>query len=215
MTQVKICGLKRTDDALVAADAGAAMLGFVFAPSRRRVEPEQAAAIIAAVRQTATVRTVGIFVNESPEEMNRLAELCDLDYLQLSGDEPPDVVSALSRPAIKVVHVGSAETAASLTERASRATAEMLLLDTARAGSFGGTGESFDWQAIPALDRRVLLAGGLHAGNIAGAIRAVRPWGVDVSSGVETDGAKDQAKIREFVLRALRVECGESRCREQ
>jgi phosphoribosylanthranilate isomerase len=204
MTQVKICGVKRTEDALAAADAGATMLGFVFAPSRRRIEPEQAAAIIAKVRRRVNVRTAGIFVNEDPEEMNRLADLCDLDYLQLSGDEAPETGEALRRPAIKAVHVKGGETRESVDARVRRVSAPIVLLDTAAAGAYGGTGETFDWAAIPALDRPVLLAGGLHAGNVAEAIRIVRPWGVDVSSGVETNGEKDQAKIREFVKRALK-----------
>jgi phosphoribosylanthranilate isomerase len=203
MTQVKICGLKHTDHALVAADAGATMLGFVFAPSRRRIEPEQAAAIIAEVRRRADVRTAGIFVNETPEEMNRLADLCDLDYVQLSGDEPPEAISDLRRPAIKALHVRPGDSAESLAARAGAITAPIFLLDTAREGSYGGTGESFDWATIPALDRPMLLAGGLHPGNVAEAIQIAHPWGVDVSSGVETDGEKDPAKIREFVRRAM------------
>jgi phosphoribosylanthranilate isomerase len=206
MTQVKICGLKRTEDALVAADAGASMLGFVFASSRRRLEPEQAAATIAALRRESNVRMVGVFVDAAPEEMNRLADLCDLDYLQLSGVRSLEIGSVLNRPVIKALHVGAEDTQTSLAERALPVGAPILLLDTARAGSYGGTGETFDWSRIPTLDRPVLLAGGLHAGNVAKAIGAVHPWGVDVSSGVETDGDKDPGKIREFVRRAASCE---------
>jgi phosphoribosylanthranilate isomerase len=199
MTHVKICGLKRYDDALVAAEAGADLLGFVFAPSRRRVQPEEARDIIAGLRGRTSVGTVGIFVNEDPTEMNRLADLCDLDYLQLSGHEPDDLVDALARPAIQVVHVEDDITAEALQARAASIRAEMILLDTAQQGSYGGTGRAFAWDRIPPLPRPVLLAGGLHSGNVGEAIRVARPWGVDVSSGVETNGEKDQAKIKAFI----------------
>jgi phosphoribosylanthranilate isomerase len=208
MTKIKICGLKRVDDALVAVEAGADMLGFVFAPSRRQIDPERAREIVEEVRRSgaregrpdAPPKMVGVFVNASPSEMNRIARLCHLDYVQLSGHEPDEIVAALDSPAIKAVHVEPETDHDMLAERIAESPAEVVLLDTAQAGSYGGTGESFDWTRVPRLDRPVLLAGGLHAGNVAEAIQLVQPWGVDVSSGVETKSEKDQEKIRAFAL---------------
>lgn len=204
MTVVKICGIKRVEDARVAVEQGADMLGFVFAPSSRRIEPETAREIIAALRPQSRVQAVGVFVNAAPEEMNQVARLCGLDLVQLSGDEPDDVVGVLDVPAIKAIHVRDDDSPETLRVRISASSAQTVLLDTARAGSYGGTGETFSWERLPTLDRQVLLAGGLHAANVAEAIRIVRPWGIDVSSGVEVNGEKDHGKIRDFI-RAARV----------
>jgi phosphoribosylanthranilate isomerase len=205
VTQVKICGLKRVDDARAAAEAGADMLGFVFAPSRRRVEPELVREITSEVRQQSSVKVAGVFVNADPAEMNRIAHVCSLDYIQLSGDEPDAIIAALDVPAIQVIHVDRKMPAESLNQRISATPAELVLLDTARAGAYGGTGQTFDWSLIPELNRPILLAGGLHAENVGDAVFSVRPWGVDVSSGVETAGEKDHAKIRDFILAAKRA----------
>ncbi len=199
MTVVKICGIKRIEDARVAVRHGADMLGFVFAPSSRRIEPETAGEIIAAVRDEAPVQAVGVFVNAGPEEINRVAQLCGLDLVQLSGDEPDHIVAALEVPAIRAIHVRVNDHPEVLGDRIMASSAEIVLLDTARAGSYGGTGEAFDWGLLPRLERRVLLAGGLHPGNVTEAIRIVAPWGVDVSSGVETNGEKDHGKIGDFI----------------
>jgi phosphoribosylanthranilate isomerase len=107
---------------------------------------------------------------------------------------------------IKALHVRADDTSESIAARARSICTPILLLDTAAGGSYGGTGESFDWLSIPPLERPLLLAGGLHAGNVAEAIRVVQPWAVDVSSGVETNGEKDRTKIREFIQRALSTE---------
>jgi len=201
VTAVKICGIRRVDDALVAAEAGADMLGLVFAPSRRRIDPDAARDIVTEVKRQGEVKVVGVFVNESVGEMNRIARLCQLDLVQLSGDEPDDTVAALDVPAIQVLHVGPGETAVALERRATGSEAQLLLLDTARSGSYGGTGQSFAWVVSLELCRQrpVLLAGGLNAGNVREAIRAVQPWGVDVSSGVERAGQKSEVDIRAFV----------------
>jgi phosphoribosylanthranilate isomerase len=201
MIEIKICGLRRVEDALVAAEFGASMLGFVFAPSRRRISTEAARDIVAEVRRHvgADTRIVGVFVDATAHEINQTARMCDLDLAQLSGDEPNDVIDALELPAIKVLHVGAEDTSARLLERATATSAALLHLDTARAGLQGGTGETFEWSVVTGLGKPFLLAGGLHAGNVAEAIRTARPWGVDVSSGVEADGEKDQKKIREFI----------------
>ncbi len=201
MTTVKICGIRRVEDALIAAEAGADLIGLVFAPSRRRIDPDAARDIVIEVKRQAEVKAVGVFVNESVSEMNRIARLCDLDLVQLSGDEPDDTPLALDVPAIQVLHVGLEETAADLERRAARSDAQLLLLDTSRRGSYGGTGQTFAWEVSLELCRQrpVVLAGGLNAGNVSDAIRAVQPWGVDVSSGVERAGQKSDADIRAFV----------------
>lgn len=202
MTRVKICGLKRVEDALVAVEAGADLVGFVFAPVRRRIDPGAAREIIAEVHTRSAARAVGVFVNADTMEMNALARACDLDFVQLSGDEPDDLPAALDVPSIQAIHIGPTTTAELVAMRAETSRAEILLLDTAQVGAYGGTGKAFDWSRVPELDRPVLLAGGLHAGNVGHAIESVRPWGVDVSSGVETNGEKDQEKIRAFVRAA-------------
>lgn len=214
MTVVKICGLRRVEDALVAAAAGADLLGFVFAPSRRRIEPEAAREIVAAVRVRSNAGMVGVFVNAPVDEMNAIGALCGLDYLQLSGDEDDGVAAELSLPVIKTVHVREGMGAAEVAARIENVSAPLIHLDAGQAGAYGGTGMSFDWSAVPTVGRPILLAGGLHAGNVDEAIRRVHPWGVDVSSGVETNvaGVKDQEKIREFV-RVVRLTSGSPRRR--
>jgi len=200
VVSVKICGIRRVEDALVAADAGAAMLGFVFAPSRRRIALEDARDIIAEVRRRhPEAKSVGVFVDASKEEMNHAVRFCDLDLVQLSGSRSNEMIDGLDAPAIEVLHVGPETQAEALAGRAFETSARMLLLDTARAGEYGGTGETFDWSLIPDLHRDFLLAGGLTADNVHTALDTVKPWGVDVSSGVERNGAKDQQMIREFI----------------
>jgi phosphoribosylanthranilate isomerase len=143
-----------------------------------------------------------VFVNASVEEMNRAVRELQLDYLQLSGDETEETIRALDAPVIDVIHMHEHLTPDALAERVSRTAARIVLLDTARADSFGGTGEAFDWNRVPSLARPVMLAGGLRPETVAAAIGRVRPWGVDVSSGVERNGEKDHEQIRAFVAAA-------------
>lgn len=199
MIHVKICGLQRPGDALVAIEAGADLLGLVFAPSRRQVNVEQARAVAEAVAGRAPL--VGVFVNAAPEEMNRLGREVGLSYLQLSGHEPDERIAALDFPTIQVIHMDETLPAGDLAQRIERTPAELVLLDTAAQGAYGGTGRAFDWSRLPAASRPILLAGGLHPGNVAAAAR-MGVWGVDVSSGVETDGVKDPEKIRAFLAAA-------------
>jgi phosphoribosylanthranilate isomerase len=209
MTIVKICGLRTLEHALAAAEAGADLIGFMFAPSRRQVEPQLAAAIGRAVRAAAAsggrpTRLVGVFVNEAPEHMLAIADLCGLDALQLSGDEPSSIQDQLpDRMLIKAVRLnGAAHELAWLHSAASPRI--QYLVDAHVPGSYGGAGVLANWEGAAELAREqeVLLAGGLTPDNVDAAIRRVRPWGVDVSSGVETDGSKDVAKIRAFVAAA-------------
>jgi phosphoribosylanthranilate isomerase len=198
MTQVKICGPKRVEDALVAVDAGADLVGLMFFKgSKRAISPDTAAEIAAAIRGRA--KSVGVFVNAGADDLNRLAAECGLDYVQLSGSESEETIRALNVPAIDVIHMRPEISTEDLIERAEQSPAEIILLDTARAGEFGGTGEVFDWGRVPTISKPLMLAGGLHPENVAEAVRTVRPWGVDVSSGVEVDGEKSHEQIRLFV----------------
>jgi phosphoribosylanthranilate isomerase len=201
MTHIKICGVKRVEDARVAVEAGADLIGLMFfAHSHRAVTPYVAAQISMAVRGRA--RTVGVFVNATPEEMNRAVQECGLDYVQLSGSEGEETIAALDVPVIDVIHMHPGLGPDAVSEHVSRTSAAIVLLDTAREGVFGGTGETFDWSRVPALTRPIMLAGGLRPDNVAEAIRRVRPWGVDVSSGVELNGEKDHEQIRAFISAA-------------
>jgi phosphoribosylanthranilate isomerase len=201
MTLVKICGLRTIEHALAAADAGADMLGLVFAPSRRQISPEDAANIAEAIRATPRgrqVSIVGLFVNEAPERMLAIARQCQLDAIQLSGDEISDLAERLpGYTLLKAIRLDGAPSEAGwLAGQGAR-----LLVDAHVPGSYGGAGVLADWDRAAELARRrsIMLAGGLTPENVGAAIRRVRPWGVDVSSGVETGGAKDILKIRAFV----------------
>jgi phosphoribosylanthranilate isomerase len=207
--RVKICGITRLEDAQAALDAGADLLGFNFYPqSPRYISPERAAEIIAALPQM--IRCVGIFVNAELATVRRIVETCRLDYVQLHGDESPGFVQALSPRAFKALRPRSAEEAeigaaayAPLGPVDSAAPA--LLLDAYRPGQYGGTGWQGDWTLAARLASRyrILLAGGLTPENVANAVRRVRPWGVDVASGVESaPGRKDHDKVRRFIQEA-------------
>ncbi len=203
MTAIKICGLQTINAARVAALGGADFLGFVFAPSRRRVQPEMVRDIIQEVRGESSPRMVGVFVDAEPAEMNRIAGVCGLDYVQLSGDEDDAVIEALDLPAIDVVHVDRSGISTALLEKIHASRAHLVMLDTAGTNARGGTGETFDWSGTDNIQRPFLLAGGLRAENVRRALVEAAPWGVDVSSGVETDGRKDSARIEHFI-RAVR-----------
>jgi len=205
---VKICGIRQVEHALVATEAGTDYIGIVFAPSSRRVEPDAARVLVQELRRRASrpPSVVGVFVNAPVDEVERVAALCGLDYVQLSGDETLDDALRIKRPVIKAVHVRP-DTDATALEAALRSVQEAGLLPMldARAGeAYGGSGRAFDWGLVGDLSARYrfLLAGGLTPENVGEAVRRVRPWGVDVSSGVETGGVKDAARIRAFVKAA-------------
>lgn len=207
---VKICGVRALDEALAAVDAGADMLGFNFyPPSPRYVEPSTCADLIAVLhRRGLSVTTVGVFVNAPVKAITAILDECSLDLAQLSGDEPPALVEALGARAFKAVRPQTTEAArAALDRYPRRATPPALLIDTAHRGAYGGTGQTGNWALARWLATRapIMLAGGLHPENVTGALRQVRPWGVDVASGVESEpGRKDPAKIVAFV-RAVRA----------
>lgn len=198
MTRVKICGITRIEDGLAAAQAGADAIGLVFAPaSPRRVDLEQAAAIVSALPPFVT--SVALFVDPLAEEVRAVLDAFRPDLLQFHGDEPPDFCAAFGLPYLKAVRVRP-ET--DLLQYAARyADARGLLLDAYHPDSHGGTGRRFDWDLIPArLPRPIVLAGGLAPDNVAAAVRQVRPWAVDVSSGVEVaKGIKDAGLVTRFI----------------
>jgi len=207
--RVKICGITTLDDALAAIEAEADMLGFNFyPPSPRCIEPAACAAMVAALRACgASTTMVGVFVNMPPDRVAAIMDECDLDLAQLSGDEPLSDLVMLGEWAFKGIRPRDAADAVALAARcAVRAAPPVLLIDaSAGVGQFGGTGLIGDWDAAAAaaVAHPILLAGGLRPENVAAAIAAVQPWGVDVASGVESSpGRKDAAKMRAFVRAA-------------
>ena len=198
MTRIKICGITRSEDALVCAQAGANAIGLVFhPPSPRHVVAAQAAAIARALPPFVT--TVGLFVNPGAEQVEAVLSEVHLDMLQFHGDEPPEFCASFGVPYLKAIRV---KAGVDLVQCAIRyQAAKGLLLDAYVEGTPGGTGLSFDWELIPTeLPLPVILSGGLQPANIVDAIRRVRPWAVDVSSGVEASkGIKDAAKISAFI----------------
>ena len=201
MTRVKICGITSLEDALAAVDAGADALGFVFfKESPRHIFPEEAARIIAQLPPF--IQTVGLFVNENIAAVKETADLCRLDLLQLHGDETPEQCHQLEHRVIKAFRIKDLNSLDPIVDyRVSG-----FLLDAYSPSAYGGTGMVFNWEiAAEAMKRhnRIILAGGLTPENVADAIRSVRPYAVDVSSGVETSpGKKDHQKVREFIRNA-------------
>jgi len=209
-TRVKICGITRIEDGVAAAEAGADAIGLVFWPgSPRCVNREQARTIAAALPAFVTV--VGLFVDPEPEEVRTILAAVPLALLQFHGDEPASLCGSFGRPYMKAVPV---RPEVDLLQYAARYPAALgLLFDAYRPGGMpGGKGVTFDWASLPQpltdpMSRRLILSGGLNAQNVAAAVRSLRPWAVDVSSGVEeTDshgkprrGIKSAAKILAFV----------------
>ncbi len=208
MTIVKICGIKTLEDALAAIEMGADMLGFNFYPeSPRYVTPPMCAHISRRVSEQAPhVILVGVFVNMSPVEILRLLNACGLHLAQLSGDESPEVLEALGDRAFKVLRATHESDLQNVLLRYSpRIRPPAYLFDAAVHGKYGGTGKQANWELARQLAQRVpiLLAGGLTPENVAIAVEQVRPWGVDVASGVESEpGQKDLRKIKAFIQQA-------------
>lgn len=197
-TRIKICGLREPVHARLAAEAGADAIGLVFyGDSPRYVQAEIAAEVAAAVPPY--VMTVGLFVNASQNEISNILTRVPLDLLQFQGDEEPEFCERFNRPYVRAVRMEEGTDLLEYARRFKRAKA--LLLDAHVPGLPGGTGRTFDWKLVPRnLPIPLILSGGLDSGNVADAIRAVRPWAVDVSSGVEASrGVKDPAKIVEFI----------------
>lgn len=215
---VKICGIMTMRAALAAADAGADAVGFIFAKSRRQVTPDRAQSLIMGLPKG--LERVGIFVDEDSQEVRRIALHAGLTCVQLHGSEPPEAIAAVGLPVIKAFRIKGEEDLAQLP--AYRAAAG-LLLDPYVEGQHGGTGTTIDWSLIPKAEAilraagvelagpkegltagrpKLILAGGLSPDNVEPAVQAASPGGLDVSSGVETDGQKDTRKIYDFVDKA-------------
>jgi phosphoribosylanthranilate isomerase len=201
MVKVKICGITNIDDAEAAVGLGADALGFVFfRESPRYVSPQNAASIIR--KLPSFIPAVGVFVDETAKKIEETASISGIDLIQLHGDEPPEMCG-LSRRVIKVIRVKSLDSLSPLSRYKDKVTA--FLLDTYTPEALGGTGRIFNWDiAVEAKQfGRILLAGGLTQENVGDAVRHVRPYAVDVSSGVELKkGKKDHTKLGLFIERA-------------
>lgn len=196
MVKVKICGITNLKDALAAAKWGADALGFIFAPSPRRITPQQAASIIAELPPF--ISKVGVFVDSELQEIRETMAICGLDLAQLHGLESPEYCQALSSRAIKSFRVKDE----SVLELLNQYKVKAFLLDNYDAILKGGTGKIFDWNIArkAAQDRLVILSGGLTAANVRQAINKVKPYAVDVSSGVESSpGVKDHSLLQSFL----------------
>lgn len=210
MTRVKICGITNIEDALLAAELGADALGFVFAESPRKVTPEQAERIISELPPLVT--TVGVFVNHPANDVKAVADYCGLDVLQLHGEESLSYCKQFHRRVIKafrmrnyteieewLFHENEHEATTPIDPRSNIVA---YLVDAFARGQYGGTGIHLNWELIRNLESRkpLILAGGLNPKNVALAIKVVKPYAVDVSSGVELKpGKKDKYKLREFM----------------
>lgn len=199
MIKVKICGIMSFEAASWAREAGADMIGFVFAKSSRQIPAEFARQLAEAVGPN--VKKVGVFVNEKAEVIRKTAEEVGLDYVQLHGDETPEFARSLLVPVIKAFSVKDKTPFKEMFAFP----ADYILIDSPPAQFRGGSGHTFDWSLLEHSDvdkTRLILAGGLNPINIEEAVRSVQPFAVDISSGVETDGRKDESKIFQFVQHA-------------
>ncbi len=202
--KVKICGITNADDAAAAVDAGADAVGFVFyAKSPRCVEPHVVARIVATLPPF--VLPVGVFVNEDATRVRALMDDCGLALAQLHGEETAAYCASLGRPALKAIRAAHQAALLALAEYRGRAGVRGFVVDACSESGYGGTGTLADWTLASHVAQAgpILLAGGLTPDNVAEAVRTVRPYGVDVSSGVEAaPGKKDHAKVRAFVRSA-------------
>jgi phosphoribosylanthranilate isomerase len=205
MCLIKFCGFTNLDDSIAAVQAGADMLGFNFhPPSPRSISPSGCAEIIRQLQPEIfacgrTITLVGVFVNQPAENILSVLEQCHLDLAQLSGDEPSSTLEAMAGRGFKAFRLSA--DAPDLIAYSPRSNPPAFLIDGGKAGQYGGTGTTADWSAAARLAEKhsLLLAGGLTPLNIQEAIRAVRPWGVDTASGIEsTPGKKDVRMMRDF-----------------
>lgn len=201
MVRVKICGITNPEDALFAVAQGVDALGFIFyEPSPRYVHPERVSDIVSTLPPFVT--PVGVFVNRAREEVLEIARSTGIRAVQLHGDETPAECEGYPFPVVRALRVGDGFDPASLSDYP----VDTFLLDTAKKGWYGGTGETFDWRVARAATAhgRIILSGGMDPSNVADAVRTVNPYAVDCGSGVEAaPGRKDRARIRAFLV-ALR-----------
>jgi phosphoribosylanthranilate isomerase len=204
VTIVKVCGIRSVEDGRAALEAGANLLGFIlWRPGKRYIAPPDAANIIATLRRERDDwSAVGVFVDPTRDEVDTACDVCNFDYVQLSGNEARDTVQTMPRRTIKAVHVRPGQEAhAAAVVQDNALGADLYLLDTHTDALPGGTGVPFDWPALRAVGPHCLVAGGLRPDNVGGALRALEPLGVDVSSGVEFSNArgKDPRLIKAFM----------------
>ena len=203
--KVKMCGISKVETIPAVVEAKPDYMGLVFAPSKRQVTVEQAEILVEELHKqcinhydTKVVKTVGVFVNETLDNLVRIADTANLDAVQLHGDEDETFIQSLKeRTNVEVWKAIQIRTAAD-TEKWIDSSADMLLFDAYHKDERGGTGEVFDWSSLDAFERPFMLAGGIDSTNVARAIRTVRPYGIDISSGIETNGVKDDEKITAF-----------------
>ncbi|MEK4630015.1 MAG: phosphoribosylanthranilate isomerase [Solibacillus sp.] len=196
MTKVKICGLKEIEHVEAAVKAGADFIGFMFAPSKRRISVEVASTLAQTI--PSYVKKVGVFVNEDPEMIKQIAQQVGLDFIQYHGDEEPELIQQIGLPSIKAFSIRTKEDV----EHAARYDVNYYLFDAPGTDYRGGSGKSFDWTLLDELNiplEKVILAGGLNEANVALATVLVEPFAVDVSSGVEIAGRKDSTLIASFI----------------
>lgn len=203
MTKIKICGLSRLVDIEMVNEALPDYIGFVFAKSKRQVTEDTARQL--KEKLNPNIQTVGVFVNEDIERMKRICYSGIIDIIQLHGDEDESYIKELkmvvNNKVIKAVRVRKRENI----KAAEHLPCDYLLLDAYREDQYGGSGEAFDWTSIKEVNKPFFLAGGINAGNVCKAIELVKPYSIDVSSGVETDGYKDKNKIIEIITKVRNV----------
>lgn len=208
MAKIKICGIMEVEHAVASAAAGADLLGLVFADSRRRVSVEKAREIVQAVRGLyPRPEIVGVFARSRASDVNCIAAFIGLDRVQLSGRETPEYCREINYPIIKVIHIMSTTDSKAVSSEIKelngilRDKKPVFLLDRQDPSALGGTGKAFDWNLAReiACVGDVIVAGGLNASNVGRLLETCSPWGVDVSSGVETEGKKDMLKIKAFI----------------
>lgn len=194
--KVKICGITDLDTALYAVSHGADAIGFVFAESKRRIDPFTAGEI--SEQLPSNIEKIGVFVNETKERIEEIVLKAKLSMVQLHGDESPEFCNSLTVPVIKAFSIGSEKDLLKINQYS----CERILLDSPKGRYRGGNGTSFNWKLITGSclpDKKIILAGGLNPGNVEQAIQICNPFMVDVSSGVETDGRKDVQKMKVFL----------------
>lgn len=194
--KVKICGLKRLEDINIVNKYPVDYIGFVFAPSKRRVSLEEAIELKSALNPS--IKTVGVFVNEEPSVVNEIAAKCSLDIVQLHGDEDDEYIKNIKFPVWKSISVKDSNF---YKEMELCTLSSGFVLDTYSSGAKGGTGKAFNWDLVKDIskDKFIILAGGLNSSNVSTAIEKVSPSIIDVSSGVEEQGFKNEFKIQEFL----------------
>ena len=204
--KVKMCGISKVETIPAVVEAKPDYMGLVFAPSKRQVTVEQAKILIEELHKqcinhydTKVVKTVGVFVNETLDNLVRIADTANLDAVQLHGDEDEAFIQSLKeRTNVEIWKAVQIRSAADV-EKWIDSSADMLLFDAYHKDERGGTGEVFDWSSLDAFERPFMLAGGIDSTNVARAIRTVRPYGIDISSGIETNGVKDFEKMKEVI----------------